>query len=460
MHSILIVDDELNMRLVLKAMLTKAGYDALVAEDGLMALNILKERDISVIVTDLKMPRLDGIGLLERVIREYPAIPVIIITAYGTVNTAVSALKNGAFDYITKPFDQDDLRDIIKKAVRTRDLNQKEVIWATGEIERYGIVGTSASMLEIHETIQHVAPVNTVILITGETGTGKELIAQAIHKSSPRKDNPFIKINCGAITENLVESELFGYEKGAFTGAVMTKPGRFELAHSGTLFLDEVGDLPRDMQVKLLHVLQNQEFERVGGLKTIKIDVRIIAATNKNLQQEVREGRFREDLFYRLNVFPIHLPPLRERQDDISSLMDYFLERNSQRLGKSIQTVADKVKELFRQYPWPGNIRELDNMIERLILMAKDNRIDAEDVPDEIRYFVEIAPLSSEASAEKPLRDLVKDHTEDVEKQLIIKALEECGQNVTKTAQQLGCSRKGLQLKMIKYGLRKETLTY
>ncbi|MDR2862129.1 MAG: sigma-54 dependent transcriptional regulator [Syntrophobacterales bacterium] len=459
MHRILIVDDELNMRLVIKAMLTKAGYDVFVAEDGLKAIGILKEADISVIVTDLKMPRLDGMGLLERVTKEYPAIPVIIITAYGTVTTAVGALKNGAFDYVTKPFDQDDLRNIIKKAVRTRDLNQKEVIWASEEIERYGIVGASTSMLEIYESIRQVAPANTAVLITGETGTGKELIAQAIHKSSPRKDNPFIKINCGAITEHLVESELFGYEKGAFTGAAMTKPGRFELAHSGTLFLDEIGDLPRDMQVKLLHVLQNQEFERVGGLKTIKIDVRIITATNKNLQQEVREGRFREDLFYRLNVFPIHLPPLRERQDDIIPLVDYFLERNSQKLGKSIQPMADEIKEIFRQYPWPGNIRELDNMIERLILMAKDNRIDAADIPEEIRYSMEISPLSPEALSEKPLKNLVKDHTEDVERQLIIKILEECGQNVTKTAQQLGCSRKGLQLKMIKYGLRKDALT-
>jgi DNA-binding NtrC family response regulator len=459
MHRILIVDDELNMRLVLKTMLTKAGYHVFVAEDGLIALNILKEEDISAVVTDLKMPRLDGMGLLERVAKEYPAIPLIIITAYGTVATAVSALKNGAFDYITKPFDQDDLRNIVKKAVRTHDLNQKEVIWASEELEQHGIVGASAVMLEIYETIRQVAPANTAVLITGETGTGKELIAQAIHKSSPRKENPFIKINCGAITENLVESELFGYEKGAFTGAVMTKPGRFELAHSGTLFLDEIGDLPRDMQVKLLHVLQNQEFERVGGLKTIKIDVRIIAATNKNLQQEVREGRFREDLFYRLNVFPIHLPPLRERQDDILPLMDYFLERNSQKLGKGIQHVTDDVKELFRQYPWPGNIRELDNIIERLILMARDDRIDTENIPDEMRYNTDIASSFSDASLEKPLKNLVRNHTEDVEKQLIIKALEECGQNVTKTAQQLGCSRKGLQLKMIKYGLRRETFT-
>jgi DNA-binding NtrC family response regulator len=382
-------------------------------------------------------------------------IPVIFLTVKTDEESELTGLRLGAVDYITKPFDLDDFRNIIKKAVRTRDLNQKEVIWASEEIDRHGIVGISAPMVEIYETIHQIGPVNTAVLITGETGTGKELIAQAIHKSSPRKDNPFIKINCGAITEHLVESELFGYEKGAFTGAVMTKPGRFELAHTGTLFLDEIGELPRDMQVKLLHVLQNQEFERVGGLKTIKIDVRIIAATNKNLQQEVREGRFREDLFYRLNVFPIHLPPLRERQDDILPLMDYFLERNSKKLEKSIQSVSDEVRELFCQYSWPGNIRELDNMIERLILIAKDNRIDAEDIPDEMRYFVDVP--SSEELGEKLLKNLVKDHTEDVEKQIIIKALEECGQNVTKTAQHLGCSRKGLQLKMIKYGLRKET---
>jgi len=456
MNRILIVDDELNMRLVLKAMLTKEGYEVFLAEDGLAALSVLKNNEISTVVTDLKMPRLDGMGLLERVAKEYPSIPVIIITAYGTVNTAVDALKKGAFDYITKPFDQDDLRNVIRKAVRTQEFNQDEVLMNEEEIDRFGIVGSSPKMTEIYETIRQVAPATTAVLITGETGTGKELIAHAIHRNSPRRENPFIKINCGAITEHLVESELFGYEKGAFTGAVVTKPGRFELAHTGTLFLDEIGDLPRDMQVKLLHVLQNQEFERVGGVRTIKIDVRIIAATNRNLLQEVKEGRFREDLFYRLNVFPIHLPPLRERQEDILPLMEYFLEKCNQKLDRHVRHDDPRIREMFQQYSWPGNVREMENIIERLVLVSKDNQISLEDIPFEIKYALETPALTTEISADKPLKALVKDHAEEMEKQLIAKVLDECGQNVTRAAQQLGFSRKGLQLKMIKYGLRRE----
>ncbi len=456
MNRILIVDDELNMRLVLKAMLTKEGYEVFLAEDGLAALSVLKNNEISTVVTDLKMPRLDGMGLLERVAKEYPSIPVIIITAYGTVNTAVDALKKGAFDYITKPFDQDDLRNVIRKAVRTQEFNQDEVLMNEEEIDRFGIVGSSPKMTEIYETIRQVAPATTAVLITGETGTGKELIAHAIHRNSPRRENPFIKINCGAITEHLVESELFGYEKGAFTGAVVTKPGRFELAHTGTLFLDEIGDLPRDMQVKLLHVLQNQEFERVGGVRTIKIDVRIIAATNRNLLQEVKEGRFREDLFYRLNVFPIHLPPLRERQEDILPLMEYFLEKCNQKLDRHVRHDDPRIREMFQQYSWPGNVREMENIIERLVLVSKDNQISLEDIPFEIKYALETPALTTEISADKPLKALVKDRAEEMEKQLIAKVLDECGQNVTRAAQQLGFSRKGLQLKMIKYGLRRE----
>ncbi|MBN1546630.1 MAG: sigma-54-dependent Fis family transcriptional regulator [Syntrophaceae bacterium] len=457
MKRILIVDDELNMRLVLKAMLTKEGYEVFAAEDGLVALNVLKTNNIDTVVTDLKMPKLDGMGLLEHIAKEYPSIPVIIITAYGTVNTAVDALKKGAFDYITKPFDQDDLRNVIQKAIRTREFNQDEVLMNEEEIDRYGIVGSSKKMLEIYETIRQVAPASTAILITGETGTGKELIAHAIHRNSPRKANPFIKINCGAITEHLVESELFGYEKGAFTGAVVTKPGRFELAHTGTLFLDEIGELPREMQVKLLHVLQNQEFERVGGVRTIKIDVRIITATNRNLLQDVKEGRFREDLYYRLNVFPIHLPPLRERQEDILPLMDYFLEKCNQKLGRSVRITDSRIQELFQQYPWPGNVREMENIIERLVLVAKENQISLDDIPGEIKYAPEVPSTGMEIyTPDRPLKALVKDHAEEVEKQLIAKVLDECGQNVTRAAQQLGFSRKGLQLKMIKYGLRKE----
>jgi two-component system response regulator AtoC len=456
MNRILIVDDELNMRLVLKAMLTKEGYEVFVAEDGLAALEILKTTDIATIVTDLKMPRLDGMGLLNRVAKEYPSLPIIIITAYGTVNTAVDALKKGAFDYITKPFDQDDLRNVIRKAILTREFNQDEVIMSGEDIDRYGIVGASQKMLDIYETIRQVAPATTAVLLTGETGTGKELIAHAIHRNSPRKENPFIKINCGAITEHLVESELFGYEKGAFTGAVVTKPGRFELAHTGTIFLDEIGDLPRDMQVKLLHVLQDHEFERVGGIRTIKIDVRIIAATNRNLLQEVKEGRFREDLFYRLNVFPIHLPPLRERPEDILPLMDFFLEKCNQKLGRNVRQVDSRIMDLFTRYAWPGNVREMENILERLVLMAKDNQITLEDIPPEIKYALDAPAPAAEISADRPLKALVKDHTEEMERQLITKILDECGQNVTKAAQQLGFSRKGLQLKMIKYGLRKD----
>ena len=456
MNRILIVDDELNMRLVLKAMLSKEGYDVLLAEDGLVALEILKTNQVDAIVTDLKMPRLDGMALLSRVNKEYPSVPIVIITAYGTVNTAVDALKKGAFDYITKPFDQDDLRNVIRKAIRTRELNHDEILMSEEEIDRFGIVGSSPKMLEIYEIIRQVAPATTAILITGETGTGKELIAHAIHRNSPRKANPFIKINCGAITEHLVESELFGYEKGAFTGAVVTKPGRFELAHTGTLFLDEIGELPRETQVKLLHVLQDQEFERVGGVRTIKIDVRVIAATNRNLLQDVKDGRFREDLFYRLNVFPLHLPPLRERQEDILPLMDYFLGKCNQKLGKHVRREDPRISELFQRYSWPGNVREMENMIERLVLVAKDNRIVLEDVPEEIRYAMDVSVADVPVSGEKPLKMLVKTHAEEMEKQLIAKILDECGQNVTKAAQQLGFSRKGLQLKMIKYGLRKE----
>ncbi|MDX9745573.1 MAG: sigma-54 dependent transcriptional regulator [Syntrophales bacterium] len=456
MHRILIVDDELNMRLVLKAMLTKEGYEVLLAEDGLSALEILKSNDIATIVTDLKMPRLDGMGLLNRVAKEYPSIPIIIITAYGTVNTAVDALKKGAFDYITKPFDQDDLRNVIRKAIRTRELNQDEVLLNDEEIDRYGIIGSSPQMMEIYETIRQVAPTTTAVLISGETGTGKELIAHAVHRNSPRRENPFIKINCGAITEHLVESELFGYEKGAFTGAAVTKPGRFELAHTGTLFLDEIGELPRDNQVKLLHVLQNQEFERVGGIRTIKIDVRIIAATNRNLLQEVKEGRFREDLFYRLNVFPIHLPPLRERPDDILPLMEYFLDKCNHKLERNVRQEDPRINEMFQQYAWPGNVREMENIIERLVLVSKDSQIHMEDIPTEIKYALDTTALTADISTDRPLKALVKDHTEEMEKHLIAKVLDECGQNVTRTAQQLGFSRKGLQLKMIKYGLRKE----
>ena len=455
MNRVLVVDDEINMQVVLRAMLKKEGYEVLTARDGLEALKILAGTEVDVVVTDLKMPRLDGMGLLERVMEDYPSTPVIMITAHGTVATAVDALKKGAFDYVTKPFEQDELKNVVLKAVKTRRLSDEEFVASADDIDRYGIVGASEPMVEIFEIVKRVAPTTTTILISGETGTGKELIANAIHINSPRKANPLIKINCAAIAENLMESELFGYEKGAFTGAVVTKPGRFELAHKGTLFLDEVGELPKEMQVKLLRAIQEQAFERVGGLKTIKVDVRLITATNRNLFQDVKEGRFREDLFYRLNVLPIHLPALRERKDDIPLLVSYFVDRFRKKLARDIEGLDDEVLDLFINYDWPGNIREMENLLERLVLMARGQTITLADVPGEIRQAVQEQALLPPEKKPSQFKEFIRTHTEEAERQLLVRCLEECGGNVTRAAQQLGLSRKGLQLKMIKYNLRK-----
>ncbi|MHB9097673.1 MAG: sigma-54-dependent transcriptional regulator [Syntrophales bacterium] len=453
---ILVVDDELNMRLVLRAMLKKEGYDVVTAADGLEALKILDQEKIAVVATDLKMPRLDGMELLGRIMQDDPTLPVIILTAYGTVATAVDALKKGAFDYITKPFEQDELKTIILKAVKTRMISDRDLSPAEGDADPYRIVGASSRMAEIHEIIRKVSPTTATVLITGETGTGKELIARSIHRQSTRKDQPFIKINCAAIAENLVESELFGYEKGAFTGAVTTKPGKFELAHRGTLFLDEVGEIPREMQAKLLQAIQDQSFERVGGLKTVSVDVRLIAATNQNLLQEVKEGKFREDLFYRLNVFPIHVPPLRERTEDITPLTDYFLEKFNRKLTRRVESIAPEVRDCLLAYPWPGNIRELEHLIERMVLMAEGPTLAMKLVPPEI---VSAAREEHPSPAELPEtlgRDVLKSHMEEMERQIISRCLEECGGNVTRAAERLGLSRKGLQLKMIKHRLRKQ----
>ena len=455
MNKILIVDDELNMRLVLQAMLKKEGYAVTTASNGMEALKILKADQMDIVVTDLKMPKLDGMGLLGEIIRDYPSIPVIIITAHGTIATAVDALKKGAFDYITKPFEQDELKQVIQKAVKTRRLDEDEALLNPDDIDRYGIIGSSDRITEIFETIKRVAPTSTTILITGETGTGKELIARAIHRNSPRKNNPFIKINCAAIPESLMESELFGYEKGAFTGAATKKQGRFELAHKGTLFLDEVGELPKDMQVKLLQVIQEQEFERVGGLQTIKVDVRLITATNRNLFEDVKDGRFREDLYYRLNVIPAHLPPLRERKEDIPVLIDFFIEKFNKKLDRSVKYIDEKVTNLLIQYAWPGNIRELENLVERMILMARGDTIVFADLPSELKATIESDSTGPSGIRQKPFKDIMKNHMEDIEKQMIISVLEECGNNVTRAAKKLGLSRKGLQLKMMKYKLRR-----
>ena len=454
-RTVLIADDEANLRKVLAAMLRREGYEVLTAADGAEALDLMGKTRVDVVLTDLRMPRLDGMELLRRVLAEYRGTPVVMLTAHGTVDTAVTAMKLGAFDYLSKPYDQDELQMIIKKAATAADLSVEE---PEGEPEgRFGMIGASSSLEEVFRTIEKVAASPSTVLIYGESGTGKELIAEALHNNSPRADKAFIKINCAAIPRDLIESELFGYEKGAFTGAVSSKPGRFELADQGTLFLDEIGTIPLEMQVKLLRAIQEQTFERVGGVSTIRVDVRLIAATNSNLKAEAEAGRFREDLYYRLNVVPMTLPPLRERVEDIPALVTHFLQKYNQRLNRNVERVTDEALAHLRRYQWPGNIRELENVMERAVLFAEGGVVTEDELPDAIREPESQSKPPQAPMAKSPigpLKEIVRQHTESLEKDLITRALEETGGNVTKAARRLEISRKSLQNKMKELGLR------
>jgi nitrogen regulation protein NR(I) len=465
---VLIADDEPNMRRVLAAQLMRDGYDVHTVEDGASAIEAMEEHHIDVVISDLRMPKVDGMGVLKHVIMNHPDVPVIMITAHGTVDTAVEALKLGAYDFVTKPFDKTELRNVVAKAARTRELSQTDVVPDVGQLGRYDIIGQSPAMLEVYDVIEKVADTPSTVLITGESGTGKELIARALHENSARKDSPFIRVNCAAIPRDLIESELFGYEKGAFTGAVTSKPGRFELAHEGTLFLDEIGEIPVNMQVKLLRALQEQEFERVGGIKTIGVDVRLIAATNRDLAKDIGDGRFREDLYYRINVVHLHLPPLRERTEDIPLLVDHFIRRFNPRLKKHIIGASDGAMEKLVAYPWRGNIRELENVVERCLLFAAAERIDVADLPPEVKRGTEAPPAPRKVDETMPglgdevrpadesagLKETVREMTARIEKELIVRALDQTGGNVTHTARLLKISRKSLQTKMKELGLR------
>jgi DNA-binding NtrC family response regulator len=472
-RTVLIADDEVNLRKVLSAMLRREGFEVLTANDGENALELLRRTRVDLVLTDLKMPRLDGLALLRQVLREFTGIPVIVLTAHGTIDNAVEAMKLGAFDFLTKPFDQDELKVVIRKAAATADLTAAEPVAESGEGgAKYGLIGSGTRLQQVLKTIEKVAITPSTVLITGESGTGKELVASMIHGMSPRRDKPFIRINCAAIPRDLIEAELFGFERGAFTGAVSSKPGRFELAHEGTLFLDEIGEVPLEMQVKLLRALQESEFERVGGVTTTRVDVRLITATNRDLRAEIAAGRFREDLFYRLNVVPIELPPLRDRADDIPELVDHFRQKYIKRLGKRVERVTDGAMSCLLHYAWPGNIRELENVIERAVVFAEGGLITAEELPDQIRKAPPgAAPESQESQdlhegqeAERtheapltpigPLKEIVRQHTESLEKDLITRALEETGGNVTQAARRLAISRKSLQNKMKELRLR------
>ena len=462
MAHVLIVDDEVNIRRVLAAMLKREGYEVTTAADGEQALGVLHKTPVHVVVTDLVMPRIGGMELLRQVSSDFPDVPVIVITAHGSVDSAVAALKAGAFDYITKPFEQDDLKKVIAKAARAHDLERQNVHASFAEGERPPLVGESAAMKAIYDMIAKVADSPSTALITGESGTGKELIAKALHRGSSRRDKPLIKVNCAAIPKDLVESELFGYERGAFTGAVASKPGRFELADGGTLFLDEIGEIPVEIQVKLLRALQESEFERVGGIKTLQVDVRLIAATNRDLKALIGEGRFREDLYYRLNVVPIALPPLRERREDIPLLAAHFVEKYIARLGKRVERVEEEAIQLLMAYNWPGNIRELENLMERSVLFADGPVILATSLPDSLRErgpgsapIAAVGPLGAIASPSgASMKEIVRQAQAELERELIARALEETGGNVTRAAKRLQISRKSLQVKMKELGLR------
>ena len=383
MPTLLIVEDEAKMRRLLELNLAEEGYTVHTAADSEAALNTLRQEKIDLILTDFKLPGMNGLEFLQAVKRTNATIPVVLMTAFGTVETAVEAMKAGASDFILKPFEMEELKIILRKELDVHRLREenRSLREALGHRYQFGnIVARSAKMQEVLGMVERVAPTNSTVLLGGESGVGKDLIARAIHEHSRRAAGPFIKINCTAIPENLLESEMFGYEKGAFTGANTAKPGRFELADKGTIFLDEIGDVPGNIQVKLLHVLQDREFERLGGTKTLKVDVRVIAATNQDLRAALEQGTFRQDLFYRLNVVPISLPPLRERKEEIPYLVDYFIERFAREAGKPQTGITPAALKLLMEFHWPGNVRELENIIERAVALSTGTVVDVADI--------------------------------------------------------------------------------
>jgi DNA-binding NtrC family response regulator len=436
--AIMIVDDEPSMRETAH-MLLKDKYQVFMAKNGKEAIDIAKKKNLDLVLLDVRMPEMDGISVLEQIKGIDESIDVIMITAVLTVNTAVAAIKKGAYDYLTKPFDIAALEELIKKTLEKRKLARENLFLKTLVSEEHffeKIIGKSKNMKEVFQLVRDAAKGNSTILIYGESGTGKELVARAIHSQSHRKNNLFVTVNCAAIPENLLESELFGYEKGAFTGAFERKLGKFEVADGGTLFLDEISSLPKFMQGKLLRALQEKEIERIGNPKPIKVDVRIIAATNRDLKEEVKKNKFREDLFYRLNVIPIVLPPLRERSEDIPLLINHFLEKFNKQLQKKVKGLTKAALKALEVYDWPGNIRELENLIERLVVLGKSELIDVDALPPEI---------SGKREGEEDLSDLpLKEATLKFEADFIQRVIEKAGGNKTKAAKMLGIHRNTL----------------
>jgi two-component system, NtrC family, response regulator len=442
METILVVDDEKNYLLVLKELLGGEGYEVVIAPSASEALKVFQEMELDLVITDMKMPGMNGMELLDVLKEKDLHLPVIMMTAYGSVEMAVEAMKKGAYDYILKPFDNEVLKKAVAKGLAMgRVIKENRLL--SGELkEKFGptdLIGNSFPVRQVRELISKVAGTKATVLISGESGTGKELVARSIHFNSPRKDKPLVSVNCSALTETLLESELFGHEKGSFTGAMAQRKGRFETADGGTLFLDEVGEMSPSVQVTLLRVLQNREFERVGGNKTIKVDVRVITATNKDLTKEIANGHFREDLYYRLNVVHIEVPPLRDRKEDLPLLIRYFLERFTREMNKKeVPTLAPEVMGALLAYDWPGNVRELENMLERAIILSSKPIIHLEDLP-----FTSIIPSGAK----------LNEVLELIEKKMITQALVLSGNVQAHAAELLGIEKNLLKYKMKKYAL-------
>jgi two-component system NtrC family response regulator len=450
MPTVLIADDDASFRRVLEYQLKQTGYDVLKAEDGRKALEIFSQHRCHAVLTDLDMPELSGNELLKEIKRQSPDTPVIIITAYGTIDSAVEAMRAGAFHYVTKPINRDAVLHTLEQALRFSGLieenrNLRQAISSSFRFE--GIVGGSKAMQRVIDQATQLARVDTTVLITGESGTGKEILAKSIHYNSPRSGKPFVVINCGTIPDTLLESELFGYRKGAFTGAATSKTGKFEAADGGTVFLDEIGDLQPQLQVKILRVVQENEMDVIGENSPRKVDVRIIAATNRDLRQMAADGHFRQDLFYRLSVAPLHLPPLRERREDIPLLVKSFVDRICRRFGKPAVDIGNPILRKLEMHSWPGNVRELENVVERLIVFSKDNRADINDLPEEM--------LHPQMTAGRAVLSIPPEGLSmaDVERDLVLAALERNQWNQTRSAAFLQISRNVLVYRMQKYRL-------
>jgi two-component system NtrC family response regulator/two-component system response regulator HydG len=443
---VLIADDEEAARRSLKQILTEDGFEVTLAGDGEEALRLIAEESPDVLLTDLRMPRMDGHELLTRVRQGYPDVTVVIMTAHGTIRSAVQALREGAEDYLTKPINVEELEHLLDRILKKNRLLAETRLLRERLDEKYSfenIIGRSTEILDVFRLVEQVAPSQASILITGESGTGKELIAQAIHQRSPRRDAPFVKVSCAALPETLLESELFGHERGAFTGALGRRAGRFEFAAGGTVFLDEVGDIPPGMQVKLLRFLQERQFERLGGNRTLTVDVRVLAATHRILPDLIREGRFREDLYYRMNVIEIALPPLRKRSEDIPLLTDYFVRKFATTNGKDVIGVTDDTLAALMAYSWPGNVRELEHAIERAVILARDRKLDLPLFPSVPRP-TEPSPVSTELVVPGATLD-------EIERDAILRTLEAVGNSTARAAAILGISPRTIQYKLKQY---------